>query len=748
MRPTRRPTSLGFTGLLGLLVVAAVAAGQGRSLADPPGGAAVAAPPITVDAMVDGPPLTGGGPPIASWRPGRDAWVEWRGGGAERALFEVDAATGAATRLVGDADVAGVRGADEAQMPMRGIGRTGPPSHLWARDGEVVVLPVGGDVVAVDLVRGTRARLTRTRSPITDVVPSPAGDAVAFSRDGELWVGRAGPDGPVETRRTFDGGDDLLNATLDWVYPEELDVTSAIQWSPDGARLAFLRLDERRVPKVAVGDPMPLHGATTLQRYPKAGDPNPVPSVCVVGCDTGAPTPLALGRGDEVYVPWFRWTPDGRHVLVAVMPRDQKSVEVVRCDPSGGATTVLWRDEDPRWVDVPDPPRFLADGTAIVRSRRGGWWRLWRVRLDDGTATPLTPDGEDAGRMLAVDERAGAVFYAAERRATLRAAVARTTLAGGPVTLVTDGEASHTASFASTGRVFLDDASRLDRPSRHSVRRADGTVLREVGDATTPAWTAAALPAPTLVRLAGEPELVATVRRPRAFDPARRWPVVFHVYGGPGSRLVRDAFDGGLFDAVLAEAGFVVVRVDGRGTSGRGKDHEAAVAGRLGTCEVEDLVAAVDRLAAEPWFDRARVGVWGWSYGGTFAALAAGKAPETFRAAAAVAPVTDWRLYDTIYTERYMGRPDARADAYREAAATTHAKDVRGALLLAHGLADDNVHAQNTWWMVKALVAAGRPFDLQVYPEKGHGLEGNDTRRHVHRRVLDHFVRSLGAGPR
>jgi dipeptidyl-peptidase-4 len=559
--------------------------------------------------------------------------------------------------LVGDADVAGVRGADEAQMPMRGIGRTGPPSHLWARDGEVVVLPVGGDVVAVDLVRGTRARLTRTRSPITDVVPSPAGDAVAFSRDGELWVGRAGPDGPVETRRTFDGGDDLLNATLDWVYPEELDVTSAIQWSPDGARLAFLRLDERRVPKVAVGDPMPLHGATTLQRYPKAGDPNPVPSVCVVGCDTGAPTPLALGRGDEVYVPWFRWTPDGRHVLVAVMPRDQKSVEVVRCDPSGGATTVLWRDEDPRWVDVPDPPRFLADGTAIVRSRRGGWWRLWRVRLDDGTATPLTPDGEDAGRMLAVDERAGAVFYAAERRATLRAAVARTTLAGGPVTLVTDGEASHTASFASTGRVFHDDASRLDRPSRHSVRRADGTVLREVGDATTPAWTAAALPAPTLVRLAGEPELVATVRRPRAFDPARRWPVVFHVYGGPGSRLVRDAFDGGLFDAVLAEAGFVVVRVDGRGTSGRGKDHEAAVAGRLGTCEVEDLVAAVDRLAAEPWFDRARVGVWGWSYGGTFAALAAGKAPETFRAAAAVAPVTDWRLYDTIYTERYMGGP-------------------------------------------------------------------------------------------
>ncbi|MFO0934496.1 MAG: alpha/beta fold hydrolase [Planctomycetota bacterium] len=736
-----RPRAVSIASLL--LVLALRGAG-GTAWADPPGGPAVAAPPLTVEAMVDGPALTVGGPPIASWRPGRDAWVEWR----DRALFEVDAATGTATRLVGEDEAAAARG-DARSVPMRGIGRAGPPSHLWARGGEVVLLPVGGDVVAVDLVRGTRARLTRTTSPLTDVVPSPAGDAVAFSRDGELWVGRAGPDGPVETRRTFDGSDDLLNATLDWVYPEELDVTSAIQWSPDGTRLAFLRLDERRVPKVAVGDPMPLHGATTLQRYPKAGDPNPVPSVCVVGRDAGAPVPLALGRDDEVYVPWFRFTPDGRHVLVAVMPRDQKSVEVVRCDPGGGPTTVLWRDEDPRWVDVPDPPRFLADGaSAIVRSRRGGWWRLWRVRLADGTATPLTPDGEDAGRVLAVDEAAGAVFCGAEDRATLRSVVVRAPLAGGPVVRVTDAEASHTASFSTTGRVFLDDASRLDRPSRYTVRRADGTAVREAGDAATPAWAAAALPAPALVRLPGEPALVATVRTPRAFDAARRWPVVFHVYGGPGSRLVRDAFDGGLFDAVLAEAGFVVVRVDGRGTSGRGKDHEAAVAGRLGTCEVEDLVAAVDRLAAEPWFDRGRVGVWGWSYGGTVAALAAGKAPDTFRAAVAVAPVTDWRLYDTIYTERYMGRPDARVDAYREAAATTHAKDVRGALLLAHGLADDNVHAQNTWWMVKALVAAGRPFDLQVYPEKGHGLEGRDTRVHVHRRVLDHFARSLGAGPR
>jgi len=748
VRAVRRRRTAAVSRVAGCLAgLASLLGGPAARAADaptPPGPA-----PLSVEWMVEGPALTVGGPPIASWRPGRDAWVEWRGAGADRALVEVDAHTGTPTRLVGDRELAALRGEAEPPVPMASIGRAGPPSHVWTRGGDALVLPFRGDLFLVDLVGGTRARLTRTTSPIADVQPSPQGDAVAFSRDGELWVARATPEGPRETRRTFDGSDDLLNATLDWVYPEELDVTTAIQWSPDGTRLAFLQLDESRVPRVEVGDPMPRHGRTVRQRYPKAGDPNPVARVFVVGRDEGAPVALDLGPEGDAYVPWFRWTPDGRHVLVAVLPRDQQSVEVRRCDPAGGPPTPWWRDADARWVDVPDPPRFLADGaTALVRARRGAWWRLFRVGLADAAVAPLTPDGRDAGKLLAVDETAGAAFYASEDRDRLRATVSRVPLAGGLPTLVTDAEASHVTSFATTGRVFVDDASRLDQPSRFDVRRADGTLVRTLVGGATPAWTALALRAPTIVRLPGDPALVATVRAPRAFDPTQRWPVVFHVYGGPGSRMVRDAYDGGLFGPVLAEAGFVVVSVDGRGTAGHGKDAETTVHRRLGTCEVEDLVAAVERFAREPWFDRERVGVWGWSYGGTLAALAAGKAPTTFRAAVAVAPVTDWRLYDTIYTERYMDRPEENPDGYAAAAATTWAKDVTGALLLAHGLADDNVHAQNTWWMTKALVAAGRPFDLQVYPEKGHGLEGRETRLHLHRRVLEHFRCALGAGPR
>lgn len=748
-------------GLLGVLGVVLVGASGSARAADAP-----APSPFTLERYLEGGAGLVGGPPVVAWRPGRDAWVEWRGQGRDRTLVEVDAASGATATLLSAADLETLRGEDPPAPPLRGIGRAGPPSLVFARGGDVVVVPVAGDLVAVDLVRNTRARLTRTRSPIADVVPSPDGAAVAFARDGELFTARAGPQGPVETRHTFDGSDDVLNATLDWVYPEEFDVKTAIQWSPDGRALAFLRLDQRGVPHAVHVDGRSPHGAVVRQRFPRPGDPNPEPSVWVVLAGEGptdradarpgahVPTRLDLGPGPKGggYVPWFRFAPDGRHVLVAVMPRDQKRVEILRCPVDGGPPTTWWRDEDPAWVDVPDAPHPLADGTALLRSRRGGAFRLWRVPSDDAPPVALTPPDVDVGPLLAVDEASGAAFVTYERWDLLRTVVARVLLrppsepgAPRPLEALTRADASSTASFSTTGRVFLAEASRLDRPPVFTVRRAhDGAPVRDVGDAATPAWRALALPPPRIVRLPGDPELVASIRTPRGLDATRKHPVLFHVYGGPGSRSVRDAFGGGhLFDAVLAEAGFVVVRVDGRGTSGRGKAFETQVHRRLGTLEVEDLVTAVARLAPEPWFDRDRVGVFGWSYGGYLAALAASRAPDTFRAAAAMAPVTDWRLYDSIYTERYMERPDTNAEGYATAAVTTWAKGARDGLLLVHGLADDNVHVAHTWRLVDALVRAQRPFDLAVLPGEGHGFSSREARREVHRRILEHFRRRL-----
>ena len=739
-------------------LVGACVAGIAAPVAGEDAAAPAAPPPLPLERLYEDPPLVTGGPAIASWRPpgprpdaaapARDTWVEWRTIEGRRTLVEVDAEKGTATPRPATAGVEALRERDERAVPMRGIGRAGPVDHAWADDGNVLFLPADGDVVRVDLAHGTRQRMTRTASPIADVRPSPDGTAVAFSRDADLHVARLEGDVVVERALTRGGSADRLHATLDWVYPEELDVTTAIQWSPDSRRLAFLRLDETGVPRVEIGDPIPLHGAVVAQRYPKAGDRNPVATVGVVAVEGGEPTWLDPGLPGETYVPWFAWTPDACRVLVAVLTRDQTRFDVVACDPGTGARSTWWSETEPRWVDAPPPPRFLRDGAALLRSRRDGWWRLYLVPADGSAPRPLSPPRREVGALLAVDEEARAAFVEVEDLATLRTQVLRVPLDGGDATTVTDPATSHGARFSPSGRLFVDAASRLDLLTRHALRRADGTEVRPLATSETAAMRALALPAPTLRTLRTDPALVACVRVPRAFDPARRWPVVAHVYGGPGSRTVRDVHGGVGFDAVLAEAGFVVLAVDGRGTAGRGKDHEATVHRRLGTCELEDLVTAVELLAREPWFDRERVGVWGWSYGGTFAALAAARAPTTFRAAAAVAPVTDWALYDTIYTERYMDLPAENAAGYRDAAVTSFAKDVSGALLLAHGLADDNVHAQNTWRLVDALVAAGRPFDLQAYPQRGHGIEGTASRLHLHRRILEHFRRHLGAGPR
>jgi dipeptidyl-peptidase-4 len=318
---------------------------------------------------------------------------------------------------------------------------------------------------------------------------------------------------------------------------------------------------------------------------------------------------------------------------------------------------------------------------------------------------------------------------------------------GEPETVL-GGEANHAVAASPAGRWLVDTASRATQPPTTTLRRPDGTEVRVLARQTTPAHEALGLEPPEwfTVRAADGVELSAVLWRPPAFDPARKHPILVQVYGGPGSSTVRDAWrgSGSYFASLLAREGFCVLSVDGRGTGGRGKAFEAAVHRRLGTPELPDQVAAVREVARRPGLDGERVGIWGWSYGGTMACLAMTRAPDVFRAGVAVAPVTDWALYDSIYTERYMDRPEENPDGYRDAAAVRWAKDLRGALLLVHGLSDDNVHVANTLRMGEALLAHRRPFDQMLYPRRGHGIEGTAEHLDAYRRILDHFHRHLG----
>jgi dipeptidyl-peptidase-4 len=684
-------------------------------------------------------------PDLGDWRRGHDEWTTWRHEeGKPPVLVAVDAATGTKRDLFAfDLPASEKRGGP----PARGIGRAAAPRLQWSADGEVAFVLDRGDVHRIDLASGLARRLTRNTSSISDVRPSPDGRKVAFARDYDAWVAMLDGDRVREVRLTTGGSEEKRNAGLDWVYPEELDAGTGLWWSPDSTRVAILSLDETRVPRHPI--PREADGKPTIewQRYPQPGAPNPVPSVGIASLDGRPIVRVEIRDADDVYVPWVAWMPDGKDVLVAVLRRSQRHLEVLVASAETGGAGRLLVEDDPAWVDAPPPPRFVDGGKALLwTSRRGGWWRHWRLSLGEREAPrSLTPDGEDAGPVLAVDDAAGVFAYEAASADGARRVVRRAPLDGksAPVTIA-DGGWDHRASFSESSRWFVDHASKAGTPPRASLRRADGTEVRALGDATTPAWDAIAPPPPCFFDVEGEggTPLHAMLWTPRDLDPAKRRPVIVETYGGPGGRMVRDAW-GRPWEALLVQEGFLVFSLDGRGSAGRGKAFEAPIRGRLGEKELEDQLRGVAWLRAQPFVDPERIGIWGWSYGGTMTCLAMTRGKGAYRAGVAVAPVTDWTLYDSIYTERYMGLPTENAQGYAAASVLPFAKDLRGAFLLCHGLSDDNVHPENALRFVDALIEAHKPFDLMLYPGRGHGIEGPDARVDVHRRVLEHFRRHL-----
>jgi dipeptidyl-peptidase-4 len=710
----------------------------------------------------------------AAWRPGHSEWTVWEDDPPQdetkkpapkpppdRVLVAVDAVSGTKKRLLARSEFREwLEGKNlPPEVPMDGIGRAAPPSLLWSDDGDLAYLAWRGDLYLADLRTGKRARLTSTKSTISDVRLAPSGHRLCFARDHDLWALDVAEDGTSkELRLTTGGSDSKRNAGLDWLYPEELDAKTGAWWSPDSSRVAFLALDETKVPRHAIVDSLARPGSVTWEPYPTPGDANPVPRVGVVGLDGRGPVWLDLGPVRDVYVPWVAWHPDGKRVFVAILDRSQTKFELRLCDAEGNGSTTFLREEDSRWVDVPPPPRFLTAKDAPPRdafvwtSRRDGWWRHWYVPLDaepqgaipkDGLA--MTPEGRDAGPVLAIDQKHGLLYYEQTDAERHQAVVMQAHLAGVETTALTRDDASHHASFSDDALLFIDRFSRATVAPKAALRRADGTSVRDLGDSDTPELRALGLRPPEFLKIPGADgkDLPAMLWKPADFDPSRRYPVVIHTYGGPGARVVNDSWGGGggLFTALLLREGFLVFLLDNRGSGGRGKDFEAQVHRRLGTLELEDQVRGAKWLQSQPFVAPDRIGIWGWSYGGYMTCLAMTRAPDVFRAGVAVAPVTDWRLYDTIYTERYMDLPSENEAGYRDSAPVRFAKDLKGALLLCHGLCDDNVHVQNSLRLQEEFLTAKRPFDLMLYPSRAHGIEGESAHVDLFRRILEHFRR-------
>jgi dipeptidyl-peptidase-4 len=537
----------------------------------------------------------------------------------------------------------------------------------------------------------------------------------------------------------------------EYIAQEEMDRPSGFWWSSDGRSIAWTEVDQSSVPEYPiVHQGKPLWDVES-PRYPFAGGPNARVRLGVVAASGGETHWLALApHGEEFYLARVRFGPDGA-LYAQVQSRDQKRLRLVRFAPPSWSAARLLEETSDTWVELHDDFRPLRDGRFLWSSERAGSRHL-ELRAPDGRLVrPLTSGSWPVDRLEGVDEARGVVFFTAAKESPLHKPVYRVPLEGGAIARVTPEDGFHATVFAPDGRRFVDVHDSLAQPPKAFLRAADGTIERVLDANDDPEVEALGLVPPELVTLQGPDGSVlhGAVYHPPAGAPGGpRRPAIVRVYGGPTAQTVKDSWEltQDLRAQFLARRGYVVFRLDNRGTPRRGGSFERAIARRLGTLEVEDQAAGARWLAARPDVDGSRIGVYGWSYGGYMTLLCLLKAPELFRAGVAGAPVTDWDGYDTHYTERYMGTPQDNPEGYRAASVLPLADTLERPLLVIHGLSDENVHFRHTARLLNVLNPAHRAYDLLVFPDERHLPRGQADREELEARLVGHFDRWLAAG--
>ena len=588
---------------------------------------------------------------------------------------------------------------------------------------------------------------------------SPDSTRVAYVRANDIYVERLA-DGQI-TRLTTDGSETTINGTTDWVYEEELFLRDAFRWSPDSRAIAYWQFDSTGVETFTlINTTDTLYPTLTRIPYPKAGTTNSAVRIGVVAAE-GGPTTWMQVAGDprEHYLARMSWI-DAGSLAIQQLNRLQNRHDLLRADARTGATRLVFRDESSTWVEVDQDVSWIDGGRAVLLvSERDGWRHVYRVSRDGGTPQLVTRFDADILGVAGIDEPGGWLYVTASpdnptQRHLYRARLDGT---GVPERVTPRGDAgTHTYDVAPGARLAFHTFSRIDTPPVTNVIDLPAhRPLRTLTDTTALSAALAPLVAsPTeffTVDVGGGVSLDAWMLRPPGFDPARRYPVIVYTYGEPWNQTVVDRWGAGrhLFHRALAEAGYLVVSFDNRGTPApKGAAWRKVIYGAVGDLSSKEQAAAVRALAASrPYVDASRVGVWGWSGGGTNTLNAMFRFPDVYHVGVSVAPVPDQRLYDTIYQERYMGTPQGNPEGYRLAASINFADRLTGRLLIIHGSGDDNVHYQGTERLVNRLVELGKPFDLMVYPNRSHSIsEGKGTSVHVYQRIARHFLEHLPPG--
>jgi len=693
---------------------------------------------ITVERIFASPDFRGGPVPQPAWLRSGSSYIDARpakDGGTE--LVKVDIATGREEVLVRAEQLA----AEGKRLSVEDLTLSSDEQQALLFHSSVPVWRANtrGVYEVFDFRTGKLTPVSARGGMQMFAKVSPDGRRVAFVRDNDLYVTELATG--REQRLTRDGSANIINGTTDWVYEEELGLRDAFRWSPDSRAIAYWRFDQSAVPAMPIVDELDLYPKITSLRYPKAGQPNSRVKVGVIRL-AGGPTTWLTGAGPDTgqYIARMEWVGTDS-LAVQRIPRRQTSVDVLMLSAATGRGRTVMTDRDSAYVDVENGDlRWISEGKQqfLWLSDRSGWRQLFLYGRDGRVIRQLTTDGADVLAVQGVDEQNGLVYVTVAAPTPTQRNLYRVRLAGGPMERVTREAGSHAVSISPDARYLMDIHSTINTPAVATLYALPSmNVIRVLQDN-------AALKA-RLGRLAVQPARFLKVPMPDGavldayrivpadFDSTRKYPVLMYVYGGPASPQVNDAWGGtrALWHHSLAQQGYVVMVVDNRGAAWRGRDFRKTTQLRLGIKESQDQIDAARWIGRQSWGDAARIGIWGWSFGGSMSLLAAARGGDVFRATMIVAPVTDWGLYDTIYTERFMWTPQTNAEGYRASSPLNFVNGLTARTLLVHGTGDDNVHPQNTTQLANKLQAAGKPFYMMLYPNRTHSISGGNTSVHL-----------------
>jgi len=701
--------------------------------------------PITLESMNEGRGAGGAGRGggASLWAPDGKTFLLRQG----RALAIYNPATKSAKELVSTEamDAAAVKGPNE-DGPVDWTNRRASAGGLqWSQSGKEILYTGGGDIFLIHVDTAKWEQLTKTPETEREAKLSPDAKLVAFRRGYDLYSVDVATG--KETRLTKGGSETLRNGTLDWVYPEELELSTAFWWSPDSKSIVYMQFDTTREPVYPHEDVLRVRALFEPERYPQAGENNADIHLGVVAANGGQTRWLEVGDTRNSYlIARAGWMPDSKSAYVIRMNRVQNRLEMLSIGVESGAATTIFKETDAYWINLKGDVDFLKDGKRFLwTSERDGYRHIYVYSNDGKEVKQATKGPWEVRNVAAVDEKINRVYYTSTEGSSLETHLYSVKLDGGDKKRLDTKPGMHTVSMGPGASYYLDTFSTLTDPPRTTLHSGDGVELGVYREADRRQMDEFDILPAEIVSFKGPDGtmLYGKVIKPAGFQPGKKYPAIVSVYGGPGVGLpIHNSWSGVSIDQVYAHHGYVVWQAENRGGEGRGHAFETPIYRALGPTELTDQVAGVKYLISLGYVDSEKVGIHGWSYGGFMTLNAVLNAPDVFKCGIAGAPVTSWMNYDTIYTERYMGLPSDNGDGYRATALPQKARNLKAKLMIVHNFEDDNVLFQNSLQMTDALQLADKQFEFMLYPQKSHGV-GGAAARQMNESMLDFFDRNL-----